>query len=638
MRILTLLICALLAQVGVGGESSIASIYNVTAQIDTLIRLGDAKGCDRFIAKLASEPETKALAVLATAKRQVAAGKVAEARSMMLAYFGAGKQLDGQSYVIQLLNIECLRIVQEYRSAHECAERLCQTSQGTQRARAAECNADTFADQGKCSEALEWLTNAEKAVNAYNPSDEDKTCANSIRGKISRIRQAIDLLLHGPGFILYRDANRQRLASAWKEAIASYSALVALHTKNYGKPYPVLTGPEDPRVNEAPVPNIYAAAARLYRAQCLIVQGDSKGAKADLDYIVASDPANPYRGEAMRMLGDLAMEETADLKTAIILYSEAIAIMGAAKLSGSISFDYAIPDASIAKTRVTDNVRSVDAFGNVQWSQPNPEKVYTASTCSWYADSERMQAQLRRSLCRFLGGDTNGAVGDLAIILEVDDEDRRLTAQRAPSNYLRLSTGFQAGRMYATPAELALFSAPLRVRLGLAELAFETERWDEATVRYKRMLNNQRAPLNVPQKAYIEYAIACAMTFAGHETEIGDLMRGFEGVKPAYGNTVTYWRALAYLANRDPKDQEKWLTIAAQDCPDVSLRLDYQLKLAMLLTTMGRYAEGAAYAEAIIKQARAEDAHVTSGKNLLLLIQRRQGDAPITKPRSTHAP
>lgn len=627
MRWVLVLACLMIRPFEVAFSSealSISSIYSAIALSDEFIAKRNYTSLERQAGKWAGSAETKPLSIYASIRIRVATSKVQDARSLLVSEFGGVSQQSSLSFPAKVVFAESLRSIRDYKWAQDYVNDLINKTSDIARARATELLADILIDQGKWEDALSQLDGAERLAISCSGGDDERACADSIRQKKQKTSTNLDLIRHGHGFVLYVTGNKHRLNNQWGEAVTIYTNLITLHEKNRKNQPVTTTDPIDPRLASAPIPGIYAAAGHLYRAQCLIALANYKGAKQDIDWLLSK--RTPYLGEAQRLLGDIALEDEGDVKDAAKSYTNAIATLSSLSNSAAEQDeDYAIPSTSLARVRVASQLRTTDSFGNIKWATTEPDKVYTASSCPWYADSERMIAHVRRSICRFIANDTTGAVSDLSIISEVDREDSILTSQRAPSNYLRLSTGYQNGRLFATAPELALFRDKLKIRICLAEVAFETERWDEAITRYKSIYaaDKEKSFLTLAQRAYIEYALACALTYNGQSSKIGDIGKGFEGPRPAYANTYTYWRAIAYLANKDRANEAALLGIAAEKCPDVSLRIDYQLKLALLLVSMGNLKDATTWTNAAIGLLSKDDVRTASAKDILRIISKR---------------
>ncbi len=67
------------------------------------------------------------------------------------------------------------------------------------------------------------------------------------------------------------------------------------------------------------------------------------------------------------------------------------------------------------------------------------------------------------------------------------------------------------GRFFATRAEIDTFPAALKPKLLVAELAFETERYDDARARYASLRKEHGGRLNANALAYLDYHEACAL-------------------------------------------------------------------------------------------------------------------------------
>jgi hypothetical protein len=567
---------ALLLACGAGAWSS--ELEQALARGDRLIAEDKAAPIQELVAALAAREPTRPAAILIAARAQIADGLMASALatlSRLAPTTAAAADLGGE---LQVAYGETLRRAHRLDEASAVAERVGARYSGLERAWAAELVADVAADRHRWGDALGSIQLALATLSAVDYTDEHRDHRLGLERKRTRIQAAEELLAHGLGFQLYRDGNAQRLQRHLEEAAATFARLLELHAANRGHPVPDITGPEDPRVASMPIADVYAAAARVYRGRCLMDLQRYDEARREL-VAATREEGDPFAAEAWRLLGDLELDANGDARAAAQGYTAAVDALARAVDPGSIPERFRVPTASRVRTAPPAQMRAYAGWGNLDWFQPRPEQVIDAETCDWYVGYQTIQAQTQRALCRFLLGDTDGAIEDLDAIDRYDSADRQLTRQNQPSNYLRLRDDFRHKRLYATSAELSEFSGRALVMLARAEVLFETEQWDAALAAYARLAAREHEPLSRGGRAYLDYARASALVFAGRPDEARPLTAGFTGQHPIYGETATYWRALFLLANLDPAHDAAILGQGAAACPDPSLRADFVMRL-----------------------------------------------------------
>ena len=144
--------------------------------------------------------------------------------------------------------------------------------------------------------------------------------------------------------------------------------------------------------------------------------------------------ANPYQAEALRIIGDISLEERSDVAAAERAFSSAIRILQKAQKSSREFDKYRVPAASTQRTAPPANMRSLRGWGNLEWFTPESHQIINADTCPWYIGHQLQAAHLQRSLCYFVQGKIEQAVEDIGVISTIDENDRALTERNMPSH------------------------------------------------------------------------------------------------------------------------------------------------------------------------------------------------------------
>lgn len=551
-----------------GGEFS----KDVDAGADFLAA-GKSEDVKKIVDSLNGQQEGKPYAALLKARVYYAAGKVEMALAILREHFSTEEKIQMKSVDLQLSYGDTLRTMRLFDEAALVANRIGILDKGIGRVRAGELLSDVFADRRRWQDSLGWITNSINTLEVVKYSEDERAYLSKLRAKRLKIEQVLELLRHGLGFRLYRIGNEQRFSRQNTAAVATYDKLLVLYVKNKNKPIPEISGIDDPRVDDWPISDIYAAAASVYRASSLLnLQKFPEATQALVEII--RDANHPYRPEAMRLLGDVILDDKGDVAAAERQFSAAIVALDGANLRARSLDKYRVPEASKEITKAPAEMKTVEGWGNIEWFRPDPRQIINAETCEWYTKYQCMQAKIQRSMCYFLMGKITKAIDDLDAITEFDTRDRALTIRGMPSNYLRLRDGFRSGKLYATQAELAEFKGKSLISVVRAEILFETEQWDAAVVAYDRLANDDRVGLSQAAMAYLDYARGCALVFSGNTREATRFISGFSGDKPKYKNTVTYWRSLFLLANLSVKDELAYLTQGAKNCPDFDFAND----------------------------------------------------------------
>ncbi|MBA2480498.1 MAG: hypothetical protein H0V44_07530 [Planctomycetes bacterium] len=350
------------------------------------------------------------------------------------------------------------------------------------RALAADALARVYLIVGRPTDSAHWEEIAISVLDQVPPEYRDAVTFERLLAFKQRIADFDDLRTHGLGFLLYRIANQQRALKQYDEAVTTYDRLLELAARNAGKHAVVLESPSDPRRDDQPIEAVYVAASSVYRARCLFPL--ARYAEAHKALREPSAAVNPYQAEALRCLGDIALEWKGDAAAAAAAYSRALDVLADER---PMDPRFAVPERSRTRTDAPPAMREHGDFGNIAWARLDPDRICNADNCGWYRDFERLQSQSKRALCAFISNRTTEAIADLDVITELDPDDAKLTARHMPSNYLRLRDGFTSGGLYASDRELAEFKGLPRVLLLIGDFAFEQEQWGEADLAYERL-------------------------------------------------------------------------------------------------------------------------------------------------------
>ena len=597
---------------------------DLAKQIDigeNFARTGKESEVNKIIESLTKQPDGKLYAELLIARIDALSGAKEKKSGGILKSFASPDAIKKMPLALQLSYADTLRIRNRLDESAEIANRIGNEQNGLIKVKAGEILSDIFTCRKDWEKSLQWIDFSIKSLEGFKYTDEDKSYLTSLNIKKNKIEQIIELLTHGLGFKLYRSGNEQRFGKRYADAILTYSKIVDLHEKNKGKEIPDISSIDDPKIEEFPIPDIYAAAAQIYRGECYLLMGKYNEARKSL-IESEKDILDPYHGEALRLLGDITLDDSGNVEIAMGYYTNAIQSLKEGEKNARTFERYNVPIASIEKTKPPAEMRKYSGWGNLEWSKIEADQVINADTCSWYTDYQIMQAQIKRSICYFIAGKKDQAIEDLNIISTVDKHDKDLTDRNLPSNFLRLRDGYKSGRLYASKSELAEFSGRDLVRLIEAEVMFETEQWDAAINQYSKIASSSNS-LSKGQRAYLDYARACALVFWGRPKDAGQFTQGFTGSKPLYYETASYWRSLFLLGNINSKEEITILSNGASNCPDPSLKIDFMMRIGQLHFTGERNNEAMQVFNKIVSITSDSDFRKRAATQYISLIEDR---------------
>jgi len=513
-------------------------------------------------------------------RRMCLAGKTTEATAM-LAALGGTREVDPD---LELCRIGILAGCGRSADAIAAADALADAG-GLPGVRALALLSELRCHQAAWDEARRAVEFAQRLLASVDSSGVENALRDQLARQRTRVEDGAATATHGLGYILWRTAQRQRRDGDPAAARATAEHLLTLAVRNRGTPWFAITGPDDPRLEQQPIPMGYALAAELLVGDCLLREGRLEAAEAALSAIVARDD-HPYAGEAMRLLGDLYLEGRADLRRAELAYSRALLWIDEVVAGTRRPSVGDVPEISTLVVTPPPEMRRKSDWGKLLWNDPEPGQLFEPARCGWYLAAQRQTSTVRRALCRWQLGRVEEAVADLAIITATDPIDAAVTRSGMPSNYLRLRDGFRANRLYITQRELAAFRQPVRrMALLLAELEFEQEHWSAAVDGYRRFLALYDRAATQPELVYVRYALACARDANGEtKAATADLKE----LRKVCHNTPTWARVLIALSQDYGAPQRALLAEVAADrsAPD-ELRAKAMYRLGQLSMLAG---------------------------------------------------
>jgi tetratricopeptide (TPR) repeat protein len=365
------------------------------------------------------------------------------------------------------------------------------------------------------------------------------------------------LIVHGPGFVLFKKARERQLRQDWNGAIQGFDVLLArsLEPAKEEGPWSELIEP------------IYTQAARFYRMECISHLGNARAfEEAFLEYTnEAAD--TPYTGEAYLIAGrQYGQEGDNKLPKAIQTYTNGIR-WAERYAAAPVAERFDVPPQSEEATAAAADMRSTDNWGNVRWSKIGPTAIVHRGTCPWYMKNLLIRLYVERALCHFAAGMTDEAMADLDSMIALDDADAELVHKGLPSNYRRLRDGFKTGRMMASKEEMAHFKGKARLPFLYAEMYFETEQWDRALAAYRELKRAHWNRLSREGKAYLTFVTALAQGATGDRKARNEQLTVFTKKNSPYERTPTWHRALIVCSDID---RAKGVPALRQAIPKIS--------------------------------------------------------------------
>ena len=245
----------------------------VARNIDQLVASGKMATAQKSYALYAAQPESKALSVLLMFRILHLTGKTDKANEHLNSAFGSKEQRLHWEFDMQLAYADTLAALGRFDEAVAFVDQLGAVANDLEKIKSAEVMSDIFASKQRWEDAREWIVLGAGMLESIKYSDADKEHYQRLLTRRAYIEDMLDLLAHVAGFRLYRIGNEHRLKGRYADGVFVFSKLLDLHAKNKGRTIPDIKSLEDDRVDDCPIPDIYAAAAMVYRGECLFMLG-----------------------------------------------------------------------------------------------------------------------------------------------------------------------------------------------------------------------------------------------------------------------------------------------------------------------------------------------------------------------------
>lgn len=233
---------------------------------------------------------------------------------------------------------------------------------------------------------------------------------------------------------------------------------------------------------------IYAEAAALYAAVCLAHLGDTRGAIQELNAFFRRNPVGLYRGEALKIIGDLALFVQGDVRNAQEAYGRAAAWAQAVAEQTRVLETYAVPEKSRDISRPPQAVRRLDGDGILRTEAVPTHTLVNRVTAPWYLDSLRAEVEWKLVFLAYLRKDTAAARRHMDLALAHDAVLRRQAEGGYFNAFKRIRDSLESGRpLVAEPEELGGLREREALVMQWADMQFMLERFDTARELYRRI-------------------------------------------------------------------------------------------------------------------------------------------------------
>ena len=322
---------------------------------------------------------------------------------------------------------------------------VAQHADGRARILAAEGCAQALVKLRRYSQAVEYFTYAiryAKSAASKSAPDEYDDLLPRLRKQKTAAEDLRDAELYGEDFAEYKKAERlRRVERDFAKALPVYRAVV----KNFPG-------------------TVYAEASAVYGAERLVELGKFVEAQSALEHFYRADRWGLYRGEALSLLADLALNQWLNLDAAGMWCSAALDWIAEVRKREKELDLLSVPDA--AKTE-----KVTDWWGNAVPSEVEPGMLVNRMTADWYLSKIEREVHLKLGFVEFMHGRRDEAKKHFEKMRELDEYTAEKERHGSGNAYRRLVMGADNG--YFRIFSKCSFASPLRPCMNSTNPSFK---------------------------------------------------------------------------------------------------------------------------------------------------------------------
>jgi len=217
--------------------------------------------------------------------------------------------------------------------------------------------------------------------------------------RIKELERLLDIEKYGLDYVLYREAQMYRkadhpLAMDFTHVAAAFRIKEPMADKVPGADYENALESYSLLI-ESFDQNPYAEAAKLYSAVCKVHMGEADQAIRDLKAFYKENPDGLYRGEALKIIGDIYLFHKWDQINAEEAYNRSVNWLEAMKGRSRILSDYLVPEKSQKVSKPPVRVKVLTEQGMIKDIEVPTNALVNRTTSKWYLDTLRVEVEWR---------------------------------------------------------------------------------------------------------------------------------------------------------------------------------------------------------------------------------------------------
>lgn len=320
-----------------------------------------------------------------------------------------------------------------------------------------------------------------------------QTLKPEIEERIVDLERRIRIEKYGLDFVLYEEAQSMRKADHPS----------ALDFTNVADAFGLKNEEDGPRVPGADFlaarkqyleiaalfpDGVYSEASRLYAVVCLAHLGETRKALREFIRFYQLNPSGLYRGEALKLMGDLYLFANGDRRNAGKAYERAARWCETVRNQTRVMESYLVPEKSRDISAPPKSINGLDKHGILKTSTPPARSLVNRITAKWYLKSLRAEVEWRLTFLSIVEENAVKLREHMDLALSHDPVLRRQVDGNYFNAYSRILDLTEAGKpLVGAHDELRGLRRREKLLIQWADMQFMLEQFDTARNLYRRI-------------------------------------------------------------------------------------------------------------------------------------------------------
>ncbi len=302
--------------------------------------------------------------------------------------------------------------------------------------------------------------------------------------RIKELEHLLDIEKYGLDYVLYREAQMYRkadhpLAMDFTHVAAAFRLKEPMANKVPGADYEKALESYALLI-ESFEKNPYAEAAKLYSAVCKVHMGEADQAILDLKTFYKDNPDGLYRGEALKIIGDIYLFHKWDQLNAEEAYKRSVNWLEAMETRGRVLETYLVPEESAKISKPPQKIKILTNEGKIKVVDIPSNALVNRTTSRWYQDTLWVDLQWRRGFLRIVEDDWEKAVVYFKKILTKDQVIKSAVNKRFYNPYDRFLIGKNQKSMIGREEQQKGLSGKAKVVILWGDFLFGIEEFENS--------------------------------------------------------------------------------------------------------------------------------------------------------------